>query len=157
MESITIDNYDYQIKKLNIFTGLNDAGKTSIINQLIEKLCSINNKDKSSYLFLDKPEQDLHPANISSKIKQLCDFATRSDTPIFVETHNDHVINAILVYCKQTLNKFGNDVSIYHLSREYKESRTIVTIPIVEGYRLKHIPDGFFDQINIDQKYLVGF
>jgi Protein of unknown function (DUF3696) len=67
-----------------------------------------------------------------------------------------------LVACKKMAESAKGispeNVAIYYIVRdEVSQVAKVTNVPIVEGYRLKHAPAGFFDQINIDQKFLVGF
>jgi predicted ATPase len=138
-----------KLKRLNVFTGLNGVGKTKLIDELRASATS-------QTLYFDKPENNLHPSLQSKWIKDLCAKTEKSNDIVFIETHSDHIINAILVSCKKFMID-GVGINPDYVNIVYLEDDRTHTIPISEVCRIKNAPRGFFDQINIDQRYLLGY
>jgi predicted ATPase len=138
-----------ELKKLNVFTGLNGVGKTKLIENLRVSL-------PSQTLYFDKPENNLHPSLQSKWIKDLCTKTAQSDDMVFIETHGDHIIHGILISCKRYFEGEGginpNEVAIFHLS----DNQDPIHIPIVDRYYIEDEPDGFFTQFSDDLRILTS-
>ncbi len=87
----------------------------------------------------------LHPNDIAAKVDTL-DFTKNQ----VIWTNSDHVINRLLVNLKLLNMSFDLLISFHHNG----EHQFIV--PSSDG-RLRYTPKGFFDQLTIDRKILMGF
>ncbi len=112
-------------------------------------------------VLLENPEAHIHPSG-QAKLAELIAITAQTGVQVVLETHSDHLINGILVACKKMAEGAKGispqNVAIYYIDRDENSQEAKVTpVPIVQGYRIKHAPAGFFDQFRIDIKYLSGF
>ena len=112
-------------------------------------------------LLIENPEAHLHPNGQAKLIELIC-LAAQAGVQIVIETHSDHIINGILVQCKnfekseKGISK--ENVSIYHFDRNIAEQCSEAKkINIEENGCIRYTPKGFFDQFTIDRKFLMGF
>lgn len=116
---------------------------------------------KGGVILLENPEAHLHPKG-QSKLAELIALAAQNGIQIFLETHSDHIINGILIASKkfEEIRK-GIDkkyISIYHFERDDKTHSSLgIRINVLEGGKIDHQPEGFFDQIDNDLKFILGF
>ncbi len=99
---------------------------------------------RGDLLLVENPESHLHPRG-QGHLARLCVACARAGAQVVVETHSDHVLNAIrLGVAEGTLKP--RDVSLVYFSRvEGGESRFEPLVIDVAG-QIAHWPDGFFDQ-----------
>ena len=111
---------------------------------------------KNKLILIENPEAHIHPNAQANLMKLLCKAANLG-VQFIIETHSDHIINSILVANKNNL--LGNDlIKIYYFTREENKHLTITEqLPIEKGGRIKNPPKGFFDQIDIHMRQLMGF
>jgi predicted ATPase len=112
-------------------------------------------------LLLENPEAHLHPAG-QAKLAELICLAAQSGIQIIVETHSDHIINGILVQCKNFEDKqkgiSKDNVSVYYLDMDGEKHCSVAEkINILEGGKIDKQPKGFFDQIEHDLEIIMGF
>jgi len=113
------------------------------------------NMDKS-LIIIENPEAHIHP-NAQAKLMELICLAAKVGVQFIIETHSDHIINSLLVAVKQNVLTPGQS-KIYYFDRDESVHATkVIDLPVLEGGRLKNPPKGFFDQINIHMKQLMGF
>jgi predicted ATPase len=157
---------DYKIK----FSFNTPDGKTDEFNAenvgfglsyILPLLVAILSADKGSLILIENPEAHLHPNGVAKLTELMC-LAAQSGIQIILETHSDHVINGILVQCKQfeeAQNGIARqNVAIYHFDRDdTKHCTDVKAIKIEENGFVRYTPKGFFDQFTIDRKYLMGF
>lgn len=132
------------------------------VSYILPVLVAILTAEKDSLLLIENPEAHLHPSGQSAIGKLLC-LAAECGIQCIVETHSDHIINAVLVNVKEkqketTQGISKDNVSIYFFDRD-KESHTskIYPIEIRDDARIINTPDNFFDQFRKDMKVIMGF
>lgn len=109
-------------------------------------------------IIIENPEAHLHPEG-QSCLADLIAKVAQHGVQVLVETHSDHILNGILVACKQFEKKqIGIDrkkVRIYFMSAKDEQHATVThQIEIDEGGILDYQPDGFFDREEKDMSYL---
>lgn len=75
--------------------------------------------EPNSKIFIENPEAHLHPGAQSRLMDMLMRLAKEKNLQLFIETHSDHIINALRIAVKQ--QKFAvnsDDASIIHITRE---------------------------------------
>ncbi|MEZ0454772.1 DUF3696 domain-containing protein [Sphingobacterium thalpophilum] len=163
-----LGNLGYELKYQ--FTTESKEGKTDIfksinvgfgLSYVMPIIVGILSAPMGALLLIENPEAHIHP-NGQSKLAELICLAAQAGVQIIVETHSDHIINGILVQSKRFENEgIGinrENVSVYHFARNEQEHKSVATkIPIEEGGKIKHTPQGFFDQFTIDRKFLLDF
>jgi predicted ATPase len=103
-------------------------------------------------LIVENPEAHLHPRAQSQLVRFLAKVS-QTDVQVFIETHSDHILNAlrIAVYDMLITNEEAN---ILYFPPEI--GQPIIQIPIQENGRIENWPPGFFDQMDEDFKVLFG-
>lgn len=111
---------------------------------------------QGSVVIIENPEAHIHPAG-QAKLMELISRSAKAGVQFIIETHSDHIINGVLVGVKENLIT-TNDLSVYFIDRDQRTHATdYQELPILKGGRIKKPPKGFFDQIDIDMKKLIGF
>jgi len=97
-------------------------------------------------LIVENPEAHLHP-RAQASLGRLLALAAQGGIQIFVESHSDHVVNALRLAVRQgTLDR--NNVQIHFFNRPTESHLDVhtVTPTIDENGRLSQWPPGFFDE-----------
>lgn len=75
--------------------------------------------EPNSKIFIENPEAHLHPGAQSRLMNVLIRLAKEKNIQLFIETHSDHIINALRIAVKY--HKYSvdlDDASIIHITRE---------------------------------------
>lgn len=98
--------------------------------------------ESNSKIFIENPEAHLHPGAQSRLMEVLIRLAKQKNLQLFIETHSDHIINALRIavkFHKDTLEK--EEASIIHITRENEDVEPIVwPISINENGDLSNYP-----------------
>lgn len=124
-------------------------------------IAALLTSNEKSLLIIENPEAHLHPSG-QAELARLIAISAQNGAQIIVETHSDHIINGILVACKQfEEQKGGIDRKFVHFLNFTKVDDTQVarveTIHVLEDGKINKQPEGFFDQTEKDLSYLLGF
>ena len=110
-------------------------------------LAALNMKD--GCLFIENPEAHLHPYAQSQLMKELISIAIDNNIQLFIESHSEHVINAVRL-CALLDGKYQNftneDVSIYFFNKNMEISH----LKMHSNGQMDNWPIGFFDQAESD-------
>lgn len=114
-------------------------------------LAALNMKD--GCLFIENPEAHLHPYAQSQLMKELVGIANRNNIQLFIESHSEHVINAIrLCTLLEDYDPLTNeDVSIYFFDKDM----TITHLKMHSNAQMDNWPKGFFDQAESDSALIL--
>lgn len=114
-------------------------------------LAALNMKD--GCLFIENPEAHLHPYAQSQLMKELVGIANRNNIQLFIESHSEHVINAIrLCTLLEDYDPLTNeDVSIYFFDKDM----TISHLKMHSNAQMDNWPKGFFDQAESDSALIL--
>lgn len=107
---------------------------------------------KGTILVVENPEAHLHPSAQSMITKFLC-LVANCGVQVFVETHSEHILNALRVMVVQK-NVKPQEINVMYFDSgldNYFES-----ITIEENGKLDHWPVNFFDQAEKDLNVLLG-
>ncbi len=101
---------------------------------------------------VENPEAHLHPY-AQSQITQFLTLVSTTGVQVFVETHSDHVLNAVRL---SVLDKHlaPQDVNIVFFGG--KDAPEVTRIPVNDDGRIERWPEGFFDQLDKDFSRLFG-
>lgn len=110
-----------------------------------------------SFIAIENPEIHLHPKAQSD----LTDFFATigaAGNQLLVETHSDHIINGMLVRVKETETIGSEDLKIYFFDEdaEFENCMSPKLLAVSEKGKISKAPKGFFDQIQIDLRKLLG-
>lgn len=99
-------------------------------------------------LIVENPEAHLHPSAQSQLILMLVRLA-KSGVQVVVETHSDHILNALRVAVAEKL--IGSDeLSVLYFERDPRQYLRNIRIEPDGTIDLRAWPDGFFDQTERD-------
>lgn len=119
-------------------------------------LAVILNSKPGDLIIIENPESHIHPRGQAVLIELICKAAA-SGVQFIIETHSDHIINGALVAIKKK-NIYPQNISMYYFSRNEENHSTVaIPIDISDSGKIHKAPSGFFDQISIDMRFLMGF
>ena len=108
--------------------------------------------DKGTILIVENPEAHLHPS-AQSMITKFLGLVANRGVQVFIETHSEHILNALRVMVVQE-NMKANNINVMYFDRELEDYFETITI---EGNgKLDHWPANFFDQAEKDLNVLLG-
>jgi predicted ATPase len=97
---------------------------------------------KGDTIIVENPEAHLHPG-AQSRLTQFLATVASSGIQLFVETHSEHVVNAIRLIALEKESKLSNeDVSIYFFDNNFHPEK----LDMDENAQILKWPEGFFDQ-----------
>ena len=104
-------------------------------------------------VIVENPEAHLHPAG-QVALGELITLVAKRGIQVVVETHSDHIINAILISTKSAAQGregiLSENVAISYMGEMSSEQGTIVRPIRVYGGELEFQPKGFVDQYEHD-------
>jgi AAA15 family ATPase/GTPase len=129
---------DHQVKAIN-----SGFGYTYIIPILLSVLMR-----KDGCLFIENPEAHLHPCAQSRLMKELIRLARMQNVQLFVETHSEHIVNAMrLCILEEDYDGFSNeDVRLYFFDKDL----SVKPLEVEPDAQIPLWPAGFFDQAERD-------
>lgn len=105
-------------------------------------------------LVIENPEAHLHPQAQSRLMKALVVLAKKRNIQLFVETHSEHVINAIRLCILQKEEEYyisHEDVAIHYFGKDMSSRR----LEIMPNAQIPDWPSGFFDQAEKDASLIL--
>lgn len=159
--SINIDDVDKEFLKLtmdskdgyNNFKPVNVGfGYSYILPVVVIPMIAPNN----AKIVIENPEAHLHPGAQSRLMDFIIAIAKEKGLQLFIETHSDHVVNALRIAIKN--NKYGmkeSDSSIIHLYRETDGKLKSNSIYIDREGNLSDYPTDFMEEWGNQMMYLV--
>ena len=103
-------------------------------------------------IIVENPEAHLHPA-AQSVIGKFLGLISKLNIQVFVETHSEHIINALRIMVAQNVVR-NTDVNIMYFDNSYESFCKNVNL----GRRgeIEEWPDVFFDQTEKDLNIILG-
>lgn len=106
-------------------------------------------------LIIENPEIHLHPSGQSDFMLFLC-FLAEKGIQIIVETHSDHIYNAVRKYiCEDVID--CDNTTVYFFEKRKDGTGLPVKILIDENGKPNQSRDGFFDQTKKDLDVILGW
>lgn len=104
--------------------------------------------DAGSKLFIENPEAHLHPGAQSRLMDYLIKIAKERNLQLFIETHSDHIVNALRVSIKNKSYALDNkQATIVHVGRDTLSNQsTFWQINIDREGNLSDYPCDFMDE-----------
>ena len=97
--------------------------------------------EKGSTLFIENPEAHLHPL-AQARLMELLAKVAMNDIQVNIETHSDHILNSVRLYClKEEMTIKNNNVSIYFFDEEFN----VFALEMDANGQIPKWPKGFFD------------
>lgn len=107
---------------------------------------------KGTILIVENPEAHLHPS-AQSMITKFLGLVANCGVQVFIETHSEHILNALRVMVVQKDMK-AQDINVMFFDR--KLENYFESIAIEENGKMDHWPANFFDQAEKDLNVLLG-
>lgn len=126
------------------------------VTYVLPIILAILSATPGSLILIENPEAHIHP-KAQAELMKLMMKAARAGIQIIIETHSDHIMNGALV-------SIVNEPEIIDIVKAYyfeRDDKTHTSIPhkleILRDGRILNPPKGFFDQIDIDMRTIMGF
>ena len=103
-------------------------------------------------LIVENPEAHLHPS-AQSMITKFLGLVANSGIQVFVETHSEHILNALRVMVVQN-NMKAKDINVMYFDSQLENYFEPITIE--DNGKMDHWPANFFDQAEKDLNILLG-
>lgn len=107
---------------------------------------------KDTILIVENPESHLHPS-AQSMITKFLGLVANCGVQVFIETHSEHILNALRVMVVQRSMK-AQDINVMYFDSQLEDY--FETIAIEENGKMDHWPANFFDQAEKDLNVLLG-
>lgn len=104
-------------------------------------------------LIVENPEAHLHPY-AQSQITNFLAKVSRTGVQVFIESHSDHVLNALRIAVLDKVIEKKEDLNILYFHRD--ANTKITKVEVESDGSIEKWPEGFFDQTNIDFSRLFG-
>lgn len=103
--------------------------------------------DEGSKLFIENPEAHLHPGAQSRMMDYLISIAKEKNLQLFIETHSDHLVNALRIATKKNLHGVNHhDSTIIHVTRGTEGMASFAQIKMDRDGNLSDYPLDFMDE-----------
>lgn len=105
---------------------------------------------RDSLLVVENPESHLHPRG-QFRIGTFLSLVAASGTQVVMETHSDHVLNAVRIAVKDQILS-PTDVTVLYFERSARDGRFVhaaTQIEIDKHGRMSLWPAGFFDEFDM--------
>jgi len=104
--------------------------------------------EPNSKLIIENPEAHLHPGAQSRLMKFLIKVSKERNLQLFIETHSDHIVNALRIAIKTSFAKIDHkDATIIHVGRDDTNFESKYwQIKIDKNGNLSDFPQEFMDE-----------
>lgn len=118
------------------------------LSQVLPILALVLGSDRGEVIAIETPEAHLHPG-AQHRLTSLFLEAARKDRQVLVETHSEHVVNAVRLAVKKGELR-PEEVAIYFFEMDDRGATMPTRIELDESGRAAFWPTGFFDQASIE-------
>lgn len=126
------------------------------VTYVLPIILAILSATPGSLILIENPEAHIHP-RAQAELMRLMMKAAKAGIQIIIETHSDHIMNGVLVSIVNDWESI-DQVKAYYFERNDKEHTSIPRqLKILKDGRIANPPMGFFDQIDIDMRTIMGF
>lgn len=102
---------------------------------------------EGSKVFIENPEAHLHPGAQSRLMDFLISIAKEKNLQLFIETHSDHLVNALRIATKKKLHGIDyHDSAIIHVNRDELGKALCCQIKMDQEGNLSDYPQDFMDE-----------
>jgi predicted ATPase len=126
------------------------------ISYVLPIIIAVLSASPGAILLIENPEAHIHP-RAQAELMKLLMKAAKAGIQIIIETHSDHIMNGALVAIVNE-PEYLPLVKAYYFERdESQHTSKPCKLEILEDGRVANPPKGFFDQIDIDMRTIMGF
>ena len=126
------------------------------VTYVLPILIAVLSATPDSLILIENPEAHIHP-RAQAELMKLLMKAVKAGVQIIIETHSDHIMNGAVVSIIEDADSLGL-IKAYYFERD---DTTHTSVPrmldIQKDGRILNPPKGFFDQIDIDMRTIMGF
>lgn len=109
---------------------------------------------EGSKVIVENPEAHLHPGAQSRLMRFMLNQAKNRDLQLFVETHSDHIINALRIAVKER-EIDRRDAAVVFVDRREDGTPIVSQIKVDDYGSLSDYPDGFMEEWSLQMSSLV--
>ena len=125
------------------------------ISYVLPVVVAILSATPGSLIMIENPEAHIHP-RAQAELMKLLMKAAKAGIQIIIETHSDHIMNGVLVSIVKE-PELLSIVKAYYFDRDDRKHTSIpIQLEILPDGRISNPPRGFFDQIDIDMRTIMG-
>ena len=133
----SFNKFSKSIKAINVGYGYSYILPIILLSQTVN----------DGTIFIENPEAHLHPIAQSRLMQVLCSIPKEKNVQFFIETHSEHILNAVRLAClKEELPISNSETQIYFFDKDF----SIKKLNIDEDGQIPDWPYGFFDQTERD-------
>lgn len=126
------------------------------VTYVLPILVAILSATPGSLILIENPEAHIHP-RAQAELMNLIMKAVKAGIQIIIETHSDHIMNGALVSIAEDSENLEH-VKAYYFERDDASHTSVPRmLEILKDGRISNPPKGFFDQIDIDMRKIMGF
>lgn len=124
------------------------------VSYLISILIVCLGSHKGDMIIIENPEIHLHPLS-QSRLCEFLYFISKADRQVFVETHSDHLFDAIRVGISQrTMEKEHIAINFFRLGSDGCTRKHVIDIG--KNGRIENPMPNLFDQFEVDLNKMLG-
>lgn len=126
------------------------------ISYVLPIVIAVLSASPGALIIMENPEAHIHP-RAQAELMKLLMRAAKAGIQIIIETHSDHIMNGALVAIVNE-PEYLPLVKAYYFERDDNQHTSKpCKLKILEDGRIYNPPKGFFDQIDIDMRTIMGF
>ena len=126
------------------------------VTYVLPILVAILSAEPGALILIENPEAHIHP-HAQAELMKLVMRAAKAGIQIIIETHSDHIMNGALVAIAQDATNLDLVKAYYFERDEHTHTSVARRLEILKDGRIAEPPKGFFDQIDIDMRLIMGF
>lgn len=110
--------------------------------------------EENTIVLIENPEAHLHPKG-QTEMAKLIARCVECGSQVIVETHSDHLVDGLRIYCKNHPG-FNENVITHWFELDESNNTKVETISFTKDGKFSRIcPQGFFDQFEINAEELL--
>ena len=126
------------------------------ISYVLPIIIAVLSASPGAILLIENPEAHIHP-RAQAELMKLLMKAAKAGIQIIIETHSDHIMNGALVAIVNEPDYLPLVKAYYFERDERLHTSQPCKLEILKDGRVANPPKGFFDQIDIDMRTIMGF
>lgn len=126
------------------------------VTYVLPIVVAILSANPGSLILIENPEAHIHP-RAQAELMKLVMKAVKAGIQIIIETHSDHIMNGALVFIAKNPGCLNLIKAYYFERKDDSHTSKPCKLEILEDGRIVDPPKGFFDQIDVDMRLLMGF
>lgn len=126
------------------------------ISYVLPIIIAVLSSSPGALLLIENPEAHIHP-RAQAELMKLLMRAAKAGIQIIIETHSDHIMNGALVAVAEDPECLPLVKAYYFERDDHSHTSRPCELEILKDGRISNPPEGFFDQIDMDMRTIMGF